>query len=66
MVEPLEVNPTVPVGDDPPLTVAVKVTDWPTVDGFRFDATAVVVTPLLTTWPPLNVPLLPPLLLSPE
>jgi hypothetical protein len=30
---PFEVNATVPVGDDPPLTVAVKTTAWPAVEG---------------------------------
>jgi hypothetical protein len=38
------VNCTVPVGVPPLLvTVAVNVTDWPTVDGFTDDVTAVVV-----------------------
>jgi hypothetical protein len=66
MVVPLEVNTTVPVGDEPPLTVAVKVTDWPAVDGFTLEPTAVAVLTLLTTWPPESVPLLELLLLSPE
>ena len=35
-------NSTVPVGLLP-VTVAVKVTDWPTSDGFRLDVSAVVV-----------------------
>jgi hypothetical protein len=36
------------------------------MDGFWFEATAVVVVALFTTWPPLSVPLLVELLLSPE
>src|SRR2546425_13215206 len=35
---------TVPVGVPLPVTVAVKVTDWPSVDGFALEVTAVVVT----------------------
>jgi hypothetical protein len=67
IVVPFDVNPTVPVGDDPPVTVAVKVTDCPKVEGFRLEPTLVVVAVLLfTTWPPLRVPLLLELLLSPE
>jgi hypothetical protein len=31
---PFEVKLTVPVGEEPPLTVAVKVTAWPEVEGF--------------------------------
>jgi len=37
-------NCTVPVGVAP-LTVAVNVTDWPSVDGFCDDVSAVVVAP---------------------
>ncbi len=37
-------NVTVPVGvPDPAVTVAVKVTLWPNVDGFKDDITVVVV-----------------------
>ena len=47
-------NVTVPVGVPVPggtgLTVAVKVTDCPTTDGFADDDTAVVVAILLTVW----------------
>jgi hypothetical protein len=50
MVVPFEVNATVPVGTGGPAgaIVAVKVTDWPTVDGFRLETTAVVEAPLFT------------------
>ena len=43
---------TVPVGvpDVDGVTVAVKVTDAPNVDGFKLDDTDVVVDALLTTW----------------
>ena len=48
---------TLPVGTGVllvvPATVAVKLTDWPTLDGSGVDATVVVVTTLggvLTTW----------------
>ena len=42
-------NVTVPEGiPSPSVTVAVKVTDWPKVDGFKEEATPVVVAPLLT------------------
>lgn len=58
------VNATVPAGDTPPLTVAVNVTDCPTVEGFTLEATAVVVFALVTVWD--RLPLLPELLLSPE
>ena len=34
---------TVPVGDPPPLTVAVKVTAWPDTEGLRLEVTTVVV-----------------------
>ena len=44
-------NFTVPVGTAvPELTVAVKVTFCPTVDGFASEASAVVVAALLITW----------------
>jgi len=45
-------NVTVPVGvpDVDGVTVAVKVTDAPNVDGFKLDATDVVVDAWLTTW----------------
>src|ERR1700737_4986811 len=44
MVVPFELNATVPVGVGGPAgpTVAVKVTDCPTVDGFRLETTVVV------------------------
>ena len=51
---------TVPVGLEPPVTVAVKVTLWPTVEGFGEDPRAVVVVRALTVW--LTVLLLPVLL----
>jgi hypothetical protein len=59
MVVPLEVNATVPVGTGGPAgpIVAVKVTDWPTVDGFLFEATVVVETTLFTVC--VTAPLLP-------
>jgi hypothetical protein len=63
-------NCTVPVGVPAPgaaaVTFAVKLTVWPYFEGFRLEATVVVELALLTTWPPLNVPVLPPWLLSPE
>jgi hypothetical protein len=42
------------------VTVAVNVTDWPTVEGFTDDVTAVVVAAeaAFTVWPPLSVPVL--------
>jgi hypothetical protein len=50
----LEVKPTVPVGEEP-LTVAVKVTDWPTNEGLRLEPTLVDVVAwmliaTLTVW----------------
>jgi hypothetical protein len=44
-LEPSAVNVTVPVGVPPPVevTVAVKVTDWPNVDGFSDDTNELVV-----------------------
>ena len=53
---------TVPVGLEPPVTVAVKVTLWPTIEGFCEDPSAVVVVRALTVW--LTVPKLPLLLAS--
>ncbi len=38
-------DPVAPVG-----TVAVKVTEAPYVDGFRFEASVVVLSALFTTW----------------
>jgi hypothetical protein len=61
---PLAVNLTVPVGEEPSLTAAVNVTDWPTVEGFWLETSPVVVDVLLTTC--IKVPLLPVLLVSPE
>ena len=45
-------NWTVPAvtGAPPAVTVAVNVTDWPTVDGLTLDARAVVVGFASTTW----------------
>ena len=37
----------VPVAGD---TVAVKVTDWPTVDGFKDEVNVVVLAALFTVW----------------
>src|SRR5205823_1060109 len=49
-VLPSMVKVAVPVGvPDPDVTVAVKVTDWPTVDGFWLDVSAVVVV-AATVW----------------
>jgi hypothetical protein len=42
-----------------PLIVAVSVTDCPKTEGFRLDVTTVAAVAAFTTWPPLNVPLLP-------
>ena len=58
MVVPFEVNATVPVGTGGPAgaTVAVRVTDWPTVDGFLFETTVVVEASLFTVC--VTVPLL--------
>lgn len=44
MAVPFEVKATVPVGTGGPAgpTVAVKVTDWPSVDGFLLETTVVV------------------------
>ena len=50
MAAAFAVKLTVPVGDDPPLTAAVNVTDWPEVEGFALEVTVVVVVALLTTW----------------
>jgi hypothetical protein len=51
---PSMTNCTFPEGVPPPgafaVTVAVKVTLWPKIDGFKLDATAVVVSALLTVW----------------
>ena len=46
---PPPVNATVPVGLDP-LTVAVKVTLWPNVEGFCEDTTTVPEVAALTVW----------------
>ena len=50
MVVPFEVNATVPVGTGGPAgpTVAVNVTDWPTVEGFLLETTVVVEVVLVT------------------
>jgi hypothetical protein len=47
--EPSTLNWTVPVAVDG-VTVAVKVTAWPKVDGLTDEATAVVLVALLTVW----------------
>ena len=62
MVVPSEVKLTVPVGTGGPagVTVALKVTDWPKVEGFGLEVNAVVVSvpvPVLT--PCDRLPLLP-------
>jgi hypothetical protein len=49
-----------------PLIVAVNVTDCPYVEGFRLDATLTLVPAAFTTCPPLSVPVLPALFVSPE
>ena len=60
---PFEVKLTEPVGDDPPLTVAVKVTDAPNLAGLVLEVRLVVVArPTICD----SMPLLPELLLSPE
>src|SRR5256885_1820662 len=41
-----------------PVTVAVKVTDWPKLEGFTLELTAVDVVRLLTVCPPVSVPVL--------
>ena len=41
-------NITVPVGVPVPLTVAVNITDWPTLLGFTEDANVTVELPLCT------------------
>jgi hypothetical protein len=69
MAAPFEVNTTVPVGVGGPAgeTVAVNVTESPTVEGFRLEIRAVVVAvleALFTTC--VKAPLLPPFVLSPE
>lgn len=45
-------NVTVPVAVPAALqlSVAVNVTDWPSLDGFREELTAVVVLAVCTTW----------------
>ena len=40
------------------LTVAVKVTDWPKVEGLADELTAVLVDAGLTFWLPVSAPLL--------
>jgi hypothetical protein len=42
IVFPFEVNSTDPWGEAPPLTIALKVTAWPTVDGFELELLVVV------------------------
>ena len=43
IVSPFAVKATVPVGEEPPLTVAVNVTASPAVEGFREELRVVVV-----------------------
>jgi hypothetical protein len=66
---PSIMNCTVPVGvpvaGDTAATLAVKLTDWPYTDGFRLEATAVLLLAWFTVWPPLSDPLLPWWLVSP-
>ena len=50
---------------EPATTAAVKVVAWPKVEGFAEELTLVVVLALLTTCPPLSVPLLPTKVVSP-
>ena len=50
---------------EPAVTVAVKVTAWPSADGFEEEITEVVVLTMPTTCPPLSVPLLPANVVSP-
>jgi hypothetical protein len=61
-LEPSITNCTVPVGVPEPGAVtpivAVNVTFSPGFDGFAEEVTPVVVSALLTTWPPLSEPLL--------
>src|SRR5260370_243972 len=64
------INCTVPVGTPAPgstgATVAVKVTDWPELDGFTEEVPAALVLALLTTCGlPVSDPVLPLKLLSP-
>ena len=56
VVIPPPVKATVPVGLEPPLTVAVKVTGFPTIEGLGEDPSAVPVVRVFTVW--LTVPLL--------
>lgn len=50
VVEPF-LKVTVPVGVPPlEVTVAVKVTDWPEVDGLREEVSEVELLALLTVW----------------
>ena len=49
MPEPFEVKLTLPLGEALPLTTAVNVTDWPTVEGFMLDDSVVVVAAAFTT-----------------
>ena len=48
---PPSVKLTVPVGvPEPAVTVAENVTGWPDIDGFRDDASDVIVATLATWW----------------
>ena len=67
MEAPFALKPTVPVGEAPPLTVAVNVADSPEMEGFRLEVTAVVVAvwlAVLTTC--VMAPVLGALSVSPE
>ena len=50
---------------EPAVTAAVKVTAWPSADGFEEEITEVVVLTMPTACPPLSAPLLPAKLVLP-
>ena len=65
---PSTANCTVPPLSNAPelaATTAVNVTVWPKVEGFAEELKVAVVLALLTTCPPLSVPLLPANVVSP-
>src|SRR5438034_8550146 len=56
---PLSLNCAVPIGvPAPEVTVAVKVTLWPKLDGFNEASSAVAVLAFATTCPPETLPML--------
>src|SRR6266542_1428077 len=56
---PLSLNCAVPVGvPAPEVTVAVKVTLWPKLEGFNEESSAVAVLAFATTCPPERLPML--------